>query len=256
MRLSTVWVIGMSVCLAGLAGCATGPGGTVFTVSGSAEPLDAAAFGVAEWLRDVSVFSATALVTTYDDDGVARLSTQYLKVRPRAGRISARCYLPGGSWSACVGLDGWGLRNPIGDWVIDHGDVDLNGEQKDRIVQTLRLILHRVRGPLNTLGGGESVIEARRVFAAGYEMTRCRVTGRDEMASAYFYGSAADRLKLVTQGGVEPTEAGAVTVYTNMQTPGGVVLPARLDVSTLGGNSLIGRKKILSVRLTDVKILK
>lgn len=254
MRMS-LWVIGMGACLFGLTGCASGPRTTMFSVAGDLEKVDAAKFGVADWLRNVDTVETTALVTSYDAEGTAYPTIQYLRINPRGKWITARCNLPGGSWTARVYLDDWSVTNPIGiGWVSDHGDVQLTDEQEEEIACTLRLILHRVCGPVNLLGGGEKVTAADQVFATGYEMTRFRVKGRPSLARAYFFGDAADQLRLVTQGGWQPTDAGTVTVYRNMRTPDGVVLPSELEVSNLGENSLIGRKKTLSVRLTNIKI--
>ena len=168
-----------------------------------------------------------------------------------AGLMSARGNLPGGYWSARVAMDGWAITRPLAiGWVRTHDDLELTKAQKAELVDMLRLILHRVRGPINLLGGGEEIVEVQEVFVAGYDAIRMTVSGRPEEALGYFF--ADGQLRMVTQGAIEPGQQGKATVYTTQRTVSGAIQPAGFEVMLIGRDSLIGRQKIMSVRLTDM----
>ncbi len=212
------------------------------------------AVGATEWLEYVDALRTTAVVTTYADDGTAVVRTMRLNVDVNDGVLAAEGNLPGGSWTARITLDDWGVLNPLGiGWVHDHGDLHLNKQQKQQLARTLRLILHRIRGPVNLLeGGGEEIVAVEDVFVAGYDATRMIAAGRPELALAYFFSDG--QLRMITQGAVEPGGTGEVTVYTTERTAAGAIQPAAFEVMKIGRDSLIGRQKIMAVRLTDVRL--
>jgi hypothetical protein len=243
----------IAVCLTGLAGCASR--GTTLTTASTVTVPQPSDLGADDWLRDVSTLEATALVTAYDADGAAHVSVVQLTVDVNAGKVRATCNIPGGSWRAAIALDGWGLMNPIGwDSVSARGDASLTEAQREQIAERLRLILHRLRGPVNVLGGGERIVASDRMTAGAHDLTRLRVEGRPSLVAAYYFDESKAQLRMVAQGGYEPGDTGTMTVYHTERTADGVVLPVRLEVTQLGVHGLIGSQRILSVRLKDISL--
>jgi len=244
------WIVMVAGALG--AGCGVDRGGGFETAVG--ELPSPSSVGASEWLEYVDTLETTAVVTTYAADGAAVVRTMRLDVDVNGGVMTAEGNLPGGSWSARVALDGWGVTSPLGvGWIRDRGDLQLSDQAKKDLARTLRLILHRIRGPLNLLeGGGEEIVAVEDVFVAGYDATRMIASGRPELALAYFFSDGA--LRMITQGAVESGGNGEVTVYTTERTAAGAIQPAGFEVMKIGQDSLIGQGKILAVRLTDVRL--
>jgi len=239
-------LIGSVLCGALVVGC--GQGRTKAPVS-AAELVVAAAvddYGGLDRLSRISTVRAYALVTTYDERGGAHVCGQQLTIRPRAGRIESAGLLPGGSWRAKVSLDGGG-------GVSTSGRARLSESEKVGITQYLRLILHRVRGPMNLLGGGERPDRLDRVFVATLPLDRVLAAGRPELASAYFFDPATRELRLVTVGDYVAPGSGTVTSFRNARLDNGIMLPTWMEVVNLGANSFVGDRKILTVQFTDVQ---
>jgi len=254
MKSTTVFAAA-TVCLACLIGC--GPSrSTTLTTAPSVTTVDAQSLGAVDWLRDVSTLEATALITTYDATGAAHVSASSLKVDVDAGKLRARCNIPGGWWKARISLDGWSLTNPIGwDSLRTGGDARLTRAEREQIIRNLRLILHRLRGPINLLrGGGERIVDAAPTVAGARDLTRVLVTGRPLLVSAYFFERNAPRLRMIAQDGYEPGQPGTVTLYETRHTTEGAVLPVGLDVRQLGLDTLTSQRRVLSVRLKDVSL--
>ena len=198
-------------------------------------------------LKNISTIRGYAVVTTYDPDGARRVRGQDITVRPRAGRLTATGQLPGGTWRAKVSLDG-------GAKVSARGGLRLSDRDAEQIADSLRLVLHRFRGPMNLLDGGEQADRVESVFVGGYPLRRVGVSGRDELVGAYYFEEATDELRMVTTGQDTHPRDGTVTIYENMRTIEGIVLPATLEVVNLGRDSFVGDRKILSVRFTGLRV--
>ncbi len=242
MRLLVVVCVTAASALAPLAGC-----GTPSTAVPPVVTATIVNYGGAEAMRDVSAITATAVITAYDDEGTARVSAAEVVIRPNAGRIEAIARLPQGNWRAKVKLDG-------GASVRTSGSLELSSEQKREIGDTLRLILHRVRGPVNLLDGGERPGASGPAPLAGHRLIRVPSAGRAELVEAYYFDAGTDELRFVAVGPAEPGERGKVTVLTNKRTRGGLMLPVVMEVLRRGENSLLGERKYLQVRLTEVRV--
>jgi len=218
--------------------------------SGVAPPVVAstlANYGGLEALRDVSAITATAVITAYDEDGVARVSAADVVIRPNAGRIEATGRLPQGTWRAKVKLDG-------GASVRTGGSLRFSPERARRIGDALRLILHRVRGPLNLVDGGETVGAVEVTVLGGEKVTRVATAGRDELATAYYFDARAEELRYILAGPAAPGERGEVTTLRNKRMPDGLVLPIAMEVVRAGENNLLGVRKALRVQLQNVRV--
>ncbi|NLF32079.1 MAG: hypothetical protein GX591_14480 [Planctomycetes bacterium] len=244
------WMVVLAAALG--AGCgADRRGGFRTAVAQAPTPQ---AVGATEWLQYVDNLQTTAVVTTYEADGTAMVRTMRLDVDVDSGVVTAEGNLPGGAWSARVTLDGWGVTHPLGiGWVRDYGDLKLTNQEEEDLARTLRLILHRIRGPINLYkGGGEEIVAVENVFVAGYDATRMIASGRPGLALAYYFSDG--QLRMIAQGAVEPGGNGEVTVYTTERTAAGAIQPAGFEVMQIGQDSLIGQRKIMAVRLTDVRL--
>ncbi|MFW6146674.1 MAG: hypothetical protein ACOC7R_05010 [Planctomycetota bacterium] len=244
------WMVLLTAALG--AGCGADRGaGFKAAVAGVPSPRSV---GATDWLEYVDTLETTAVVTTYESDGTAVVRTMRLDVDVSDGVMTAEGNLPGGSWSARITVDHWGILHPLSvGWVRDYGALHLNMKQEKDLARMLRLILHRIRGPINLLeGGGEEIVAVEDVFVAGYDATRMIASGRPELALAYFF--ADDQLTMIAQGAVEPGGRGEVTVYTTERTAAGAIQPAGFEVMKIGQDSLIGQQKIMAVRLTDVRL--
>ena len=145
------------------------------------------------------------------------------------------------------------MTNPLGiGWIRQYEDLDLSKQEKTELARTLRLILHRIRGPINLLQGGEQIVAVEKVFVAGYDATRMIASGRPQLSLAYYFSDK--QLRMITQGAVEPGGNGDVSVYTTERTAAGAIQPAGFEVMEIGRDSLIGQRKLMAVRLTDVRL--
>jgi hypothetical protein len=132
-------------------------------------------------------------------------------------------------------------------------DASLTSAQKQQIENYLRLILHRLRGPLNLLDGGETPGAVTTVFVASRAMRRVEATGRAELAKAYFFDERYHDLRLITDGKDTPPASGTVTVLTNERVDG-LLLPVEMEVVDAGRDCLIGTHTRMSVQLKDVRV--
>lgn len=197
-------------------------------------------------LDDVEVIEGVAVVTTYDDNQAGLVRAQRITVYPSSGDIEAVGRLPGGTWTADVGLRGGRVRT--------HDDAVLSDEQAEAIEQYLRLILHRLRGGINFLDGSERIASATDVFVTCRSLHRIVTTCRDELPCAYFFDKKARRLHMVTKGDYEIPGAGTVTLYGKPCSIDGVCLPTCLEVMEMGANSFFGSRKVLSVRFENLRV--
>lgn len=202
--------------------------------------------GGAKSLQEISSISGTALVKLYDNEGQATIRGQEFTAYPRWGFIQASGRVSGGSWHAYVTLAGAGV-------VTSNLDGGLSGPEKQQIEDYLRLILHRLRGPMNLLGGGEEPGEVTTVFVASRSMRRIAASGRTDLAKAYFFDERYRDLRLITDGKDTPPGTGTVTVLTNQRVDG-FLLPVTMEVVDAGRDSLIGARTRMTVQLQDVRV--
>jgi hypothetical protein len=208
--------------------------------------MDAAArCGGSKQLGEVSRITGCALVKLYDNEGNATVRGQQFTAYPRLGLIQAQGRLGDGRWHATVAMGGMG--------VVTGGDANLSRADKEQIENYLRLILHRLRGPMNLLGGGEKPVEVSTVFVAGRAMRRVAATGRPELAKAYFFDERYRDLRMIADGKDTPPGSGTVTVLDNQHVDG-YLLPVGMEVVEVGQDSLIGRRTRLSVHLENVHV--
>ena len=239
-------LVSLVVCSILLAGC--GPREWAPSTPAEQAVSDAVEYyDGAERLLLIKRITGRAVVTVYDEAGAGRVRGHEFVIYPRYGRIEAAGRVSGGKWRASVTLDG-------DSQIRVRGDGTLSSSQREQITRYLRLILHRVRGPLNLMGGGEQSVDHAEVFVAAYSLDRVLADGRTDLASAYFFDAKTGELRMVTAGDYEIPGAGTVTLYENAPTKQGVVLPSALQVVALGDSSFVGDRKILSVRFENLEI--
>ncbi len=241
-------LVSVAVLAGVLAGCVGGGLGPVNVEQlGEAAPalMAAAETHNTQARRNVAAIEADALITRYDG-ATEVVSVQRLRIEPARGRIRSTALYPGGSWQATVGLDG------DADFQTT-GRVQLTEAQQAEIASYLRLILHRVRGPLNLLGGGERPVGVTEVFQAGLRADRVESTGRRELARGYFFELPDHELRMITAGGLEAGQQGTVSRLWNSEFDG-LLLPVAIRVTSLGGDSLLGDRRLMDVEFNRVTI--
>lgn len=203
-------------------------------------------YGGADALREFDALEVDAVVQVYEGQ-TGYVSGEKMVIRPAAGRITSSAVLPGGGWEATVRLDGRASFHT-------RGSVTLSGAQKDQIARYLRRVLHSVRGPLNLLDGGEQIVSSEPAYVNAFRTTRVEVTGRPELATAYFFDSADDQLRMIAADGIRAGQQGTVAVFRNQRLDNGMIVPRRVEVFALGRHSLVGDQKLLSIEFNSVKV--
>ena len=243
MAMLAVALIGMS-----FAGCGDPWRGDMPTES---EQIALAAAGYPDGnhqLLNMKKITGRAVVTVYDDDGIGRVRGQNFTANLPSGRIKAEGVFPGGTWRGSASVDG-------NSSVSSSGDGSLSDGQKQEIGDYLRLIIHRMRGPVNLLRrGGEDPGQVESLFQSGHPMMRVLSCGREDMATAYFFDKKTCRLRMMSTGDYELPGEGTVTLYEYARTASGVLLPKSLEVVALGPNSFVGSRKIVSVSFECLEI--
>ena len=198
--------------------------------------------GLARW-SNVGPIHATAIVTIYDEAGRATVNKQTQTFDLPAGTLTASAELPQGDWTATVSQHGPPSF---------HSSVAMGPEQRQRLLDALATILHRVQGPLN-LAKAELPGQPQRVRLGPMDLIRVGVQdGRDGDAAAYYFDARTHLLKLVTSGADAPGQDGTVTLYTYRMSPSGMAFPSRLAVMKIGNHVLIGNKPVLEVEFPQV----
>ncbi len=234
-----------AACFLAVSGCADpyaghklGPARDV--VVGSIDAMG----GLGRW-RSVGKIEATAVVSIYDDFGKAAINEQHQTIYLKRDVIRSSARTTDGSWAAAAGGDGNSKFKSKG--------FTASSEKKKAIIESLRTILHRVRGPMNLCVGGEKPMAAERVRIDGQNLIRVPVTGGTGGVKAYYFDTQTSALRLVTAGGDKAGEDGTVTVYSWRMFPNGMAFPVRISVRKIGLNVLIGDTPVLEVDYRQVK---
>lgn len=200
--------------------------------------------GLGRW-RSAGQIEATAVVSIYDDAGKATINEQHQVIDLKRDVIRASARMADGSWSAVVGGNGYSKFKSKG--------FIASAERKKAIVGSLRIILHRVRGPRNLCGGGEKPVATERVRIDGKDLIRVPVTGGADGIRAYYFDAQTSALKMVTAGADVAGGNGTVTVYSWRMFPNGMAFPVRISVVKIGSNVLVGDEPVLEVDYRQVK---
>ncbi|HET6429765.1 MAG TPA: hypothetical protein VFJ30_15220 [Phycisphaerae bacterium] len=210
------------------------------TVRGS---MDAAG-GLKAW-RSAGAVRADAIVTVYDDDGVAAVNRHEQVIRLHRGRLWASARVPEGQWSA--------RADARGNVRFNAGGADLPAGLKGRLLESLGTMLHRLRGPMNLCGYGETPGESQPVRVDGMDLVRVSATGGAADVKAYYFDAATGVLRLVTAGADRPGADGTVTVYDYEKFPNGMAMPTRLSVVKIGEHVLVGDQPVLEIQYSNVR---
>ncbi len=200
--------------------------------------------GIGRW-RSVGSIEAIAVVSIYDDTGKAMINEQHQVIKLKKDVILASARTAEGSWTAAVDGDGDSKFK-------SKGFVESSG-RKAALVESLRTILHRVRGPVNLCGGGEKATGSGRVRISGMDLIRVPVKGGDADVKAYYFDAQTHSLKLVTAGADEAGGEGTVTVYTWKMHPNGMAFPEKISVTKIGKHVLVGDEPVLEVNYRKVE---
>ncbi len=214
---------------------------------GPAADIASASIDNLGWDRDgepLERVAFTAIVTTWEAGGKSFTDRQHMVVDFEDNELTAAGSTPQGGWTATV--DG-------------EGDFDLDAEDgvsadwiADRMRRPMELLLHRLRGPYNLLGGDERARSVRTVRVGGLAAARVGVGGDNRKAIAYYFDPALGLLKYVTAGADRAGGDGTVTVYAYDSFPNGVLFPRELRLVRLGEHVLIGEKPVFEVEVSDV----
>ncbi|MCD4699763.1 MAG: hypothetical protein K8R91_04230 [Phycisphaerae bacterium] len=215
-------LLSATVCFLAVAGCADpyagyklGPARDV--VVGSVDAMG----GPGRW-RVAGQIEATAVVSIYDDAGKATINEQQQVIDLNKDVIRALARTADGSWTAVVGGDG--------DSKFKSKGFVASSERKKAIIESLRTILHRARGPRNLCVGDEKPTATERVRIDGRDLIRVPVTGGTSGIRAYYFDAQTSVLRMVTAGADEAGGDGTVTVYSWRMFPDGMAFPVRISV--------------------------
>ena len=234
-----------AACFLAVAGCADPYAGYKLgpardAVAGSIDAMG----GLGRW-RSVGQIEATAVVSIYDNAGKAMINEQHQIIDLKKDVILASARTADGSWTAATGGDE--------DSKFKSKGFTASSERKAAVVESLRTILHRVRGPMNICVGDEKPTASERVRIDGQDLIRVAVTGGTGGIKAYYFDAQTSALRLVTAGGDKAGEDGTVTVYSWRMFPNGMAFPVRISVMKIGSNVLVGDKPMLKVDYLQVK---
>lgn len=242
--------VGLLLAVALFAGCG-GQGRAAYRKYnlGAAEPSVVAAIesagGLAAW-RKVGQIRASALMTIYSDGNRPYVNRQKheIDIDGRSLTIQASAVK---SWRASYSA-GWGGRFSL------RNGAALGSLGSDDLRKTMALLLHRLVGPLNLLGGKEKVGPVSNVVVDGKGLVRVGVTGDTTLATAYYFDPNGGGLKIVTGGSEQPGGQGTVTIYEYQILPNGLVFPKRIRLVRTGRHVLVGSTPIMEVEYSDVTV--
>ena len=244
-RMTSLSVIGL--LLAFCAGCASDPyarcnlGDARATVSDSVDAVG----GLKQW-RSAGDIHADAVVTLYDEAGAAAVNRHEQVISIHRGRLWASARVPEGSWAATATARGKTRFKADG--------ADLPAELKARLLASLGVMLHRLRGPLNLCGYGETAGEVSEVRVDGQDLIRVAAKGGRGDVKAYYFDAASSMLRFVTAGADAAGGEGTVTVYEYDTPPNGMALPKRLSVVKIGEHALLGDQPVIEVEYRNVRL--
>jgi len=200
--------------------------------------------GLRAW-QGVGEVRAAAVATWYDASGRAFADRFRVRFDLRGGTVRAEGATPRGDWRAVVNDDGE-LTSAAG------LDATIVGPQ--RTAETLAVLLHRVRGPLNLLGRRERVHAAGEVKVDGERMTRVSVDGDNRQAIAYYFDRQSNLLRMVSSGADAPGREGTVTLYQYAHGPDGRAFPSKVRLVRIGQHVLVGEEPVVEVAFSEVEI--
>lgn len=200
--------------------------------------------GLARW-KDVGRVHATAVVTIYDDAGKGTVNEQRQVIDIHRNVIHASAMMPQGQWNATVPATGKAPLKTSGS--------ALTKAERDRLIRSLRIILHRVQGPLNLSMHNEKPGKPASVVIGGKKFIRLAVTGGNSDIKAYYFDPQTYVLEMVTAGADKPGGKGTVTLYSWKLLPNGLAFPERISVMKIGSEVLIGNTPVLEVNYLNVQ---
>ncbi|KPK85967.1 MAG: hypothetical protein AMJ81_02270 [Phycisphaerae bacterium SM23_33] len=199
--------------------------------------------GLERW-QSVGPIRAQAVVIVYDEVGTADVSKQDQVIDLRAGTIRASARLPETEWTAKVTEAGGVSFKSKGPAVP--------AAVRARHVAALKMILHRVRGPLNLCGRGERARGAQPVRVDGMDLIRVPAQDGRGGIAAYYFDAQSCLLRLVTAGADAPGGEGTVTRYSYRTMANGLAFPERISVFRIGRHVLVGDEPVLEVNYHEV----
>lgn len=246
-----------------LAGCSgeqvspalRGPGAELAANSIGAE-------GGANWYG-VKAITATAIVTSYDDNGQAHISQQWQVIDLCKGVICATAVAPSGGWNAQVPLCGQGQ---IEGWGTEPT------ESHQRVLADLRATLVRLYGPrMFYQGAVAGPVTSRRL--GGQDLLRLPVEhgsrancpceagqacwAKHDPLAAMYIDPRTCLVRFITSGCDQPGHEGIITELGDYcRLPCGLTLPTRIDTYRIGDDVLLGDVPVLKVELRNVRVLK
>ncbi len=203
--------------------------------------------GLERW-EAVEAFRTRAVVSLYGEDGAERVNRHAQVIRLDPPHLAAEAKRPRGSWAAVVSL---GEPDVVFDVV---GEVSLGEKEQAELLDALKVILHRVRGPLNLVEGPERPAERSEARIDGDRMTRITVEGDYTHAVAYYFDKRTCRLRYVTSGADAAGREGTVTRYTWATLPNGMLFPRTLEVFRIGDHVLLGDTPVMRAEFYDVTV--
>jgi len=241
------------VCLAGvliLAGCGGSmgflkPGGDDSQADALVDKSLDAIGSQAAWSK-VGSIDCWAIVTSYDEAGLAALTRLKLTIYPGPRKISTVIQTSDGPVS--VTADESGIIRSM------FFPLKLDGEVAQRLDRELAMILYHVLGPLNLIDGTEVPGSVSNVQVAGEDLIRLSVDGGSPGRAAYYFKGQERLLRLVTVGGDEKGSQGTAAIYDYINLPDGLSVPRRIRIVKIGQTSIIGDQPVLVVELTDVSV--
>ncbi len=245
------------VCLAGgtiLAGCggslaSSMPGGDNIQTNTLVDKSIDAIGGAAAWSK-VNAIDCWAIVTSYDEAGLATLSRLKLSIYPGPRKISTVIETSDGPVNVTADESGL-VKSKIKTRIF--GD-KLAPEVSQRLNRELPIILYHVLGPLNLADETETPGNVSNVQIAGEDLIRMSVSGGSDGGDAYYFKGQGGLLRLVTLGAGEKGSQATAALYDYMKLPDGLSVPRRIKIAKIGRTSIIGDQTVLDIELSDVSI--
>ncbi len=215
--------------------------------------------GLERW-EQVDNIKADAIVKIYDDDGTAFVTHQQQDVRLHGMKLTLwgrKLTFLKGQLKAYAPLHDGRLRLTVteeGDSSLKVRGMELDEASRQRIIERMGLLLHRLRGPLNLLGQQEEVRTARRSRIQDQQVVRVGVVGGDDDVRAYYFDARDGLLRYVTAGADRAGGEGTVTTYEYTMLGSGMVFPSRLRVVNVGRHTLLGEQPLLEVEYSNVRM--
>ncbi len=205
------------------------------------------AIGGAEKWRSVRPLRAKALVTVYDAQGAAYVSLQDHVIDLNAGRIDASGQAAADQgWALTVREDGSGQ--------FVQGESALRPEHRRLLLDSLSLLAHRLRGPVNLTRGPGTPVSAETVSLRGRRLIRVGVANDPQGTQAYYFDPDSRLLHMVTAGGDAVGEDGTVALYDyELLVSRGIGFPKRVRIVRIGDFSLVGQQPVVDVEYQRVE---